>query len=73
MTPKVAAQMCVIRRGLSQGLTQKQIGADLGISRQHVSSLKRRHIDGMNMPLYRRWIDIHDIRGIGERAVRETA
>lgn len=67
---------------LSQGWTHRQIAEALGVSRQTVSDYVWRHVKGRpprksssdrTTVIYERWMTLHDIRGIGERAVRETA
>ncbi|MDA7663847.1 hypothetical protein N8569_00935 [bacterium] len=77
----MADRVRAIKTGLHVGLNQRQIAARLGISETVVSDLKLRYVTGEKaltstdsymLALYDNWLHVHDIRGIGARAVEET-
>jgi hypothetical protein len=82
MGPKTFERVRRIYEGRAQGISLNQLAKEFGLSGQRVDEIKRRWLDGEQPPelkrqleddLYRRWIEVHDIRAIGTRAVEETA
>lgn len=73
MTPLTAERVRYIRARLAEDNTLVEIAAKLRLSPRYVSELKCQHITPTTAVLMRRWREVHDIGGIGERAVRETA
>lgn len=75
--PGTAERVKAIVQGSARGLSHREIAAQLGISTTAVDSLSAKYLVG-DTPvagcdaLYDRWMNDHDIRGIGERAVEET-
>lgn len=77
MRPGTAERVKAIVQGIARGLTHSEIADQLGVSKSTVNQLSARYLVG-DTPvagcnaLYDRWLNVHDIRAMGEKAVRET-
>lgn len=77
---RTVKRVAEIRQFLALGWTQKKIAENMGLSNSAISALIAEHVRDLpplspaeESLLLDRWLNVHDIGAMGERAVKETA